>query len=384
MKSAIQAQTLFDGDCLLANHSVIIENGHVIRVLPNAELPDDIDRQVLGAGILAPGFIDVQVNGGGGVMFNNLPHRTAVDRMTTAHRAYGTTGMMPTLISDTHRVRQAGIDAVREAQAQGNRSVLGIHIEGPFFDPTRRGTHLAAMIRPPTAEDITWLASLGDLAVVLTLAPELLAAGQIRELSEAGIIVCAGHTNASYQQVARAIAEGLRGFTHLFNAMSPLAAREPGTVGAALDSDDTWAGIIADGHHVHAASIRLAHRMKPAGKLILVTDAMATVGSEDACFELYGERIEEQGGRLINADGALAGSAIGMIDAVRIATTVAGIPLEESLRMAALYPAEFLQRGTEFGRISSGYRADLVHFDTDFKVHGTWVAGAHQSHRNET
>jgi N-acetylglucosamine-6-phosphate deacetylase len=359
---------------------VVIEGERIIEVLATGKLAAGMERQTLTEGILAPGFIDIQVNGGGGVMLNNTATREGVDQIARAHRPTGTTGMMPTLISDSREVQQAGIDAVREARAAGNQSILGIHIEGPFFALEKRGTHKASMIRPPLPADIEWLAKLDDLPVILTLAPEHTVSGQIQTLSGAGIFVCAGHTNADYAQIKAAIGEGLRGFTHLFNAMSPLTAREPGTVGAAMDFDDTWAGIIADGHHVDPANIRIAQRAKPTGKLILVTDAMATVGSDDSSFEIYGERIEEHQGKLINAEGALAGSAIGMIDAVRIATTQVGLPLEESLRMAALYPAAFLNLDDQLGRMDTGYRPDLVHFDRDFIVHGTWVAGHYQSH----
>jgi N-acetylglucosamine-6-phosphate deacetylase len=377
---AIKAQTIFDGDRLLENHAVIIQDQSILQVMPGHEVPPTLEMQDIGEGILAPGFIDIQVNGGGGVMLNNAPTRESVDIITTSHRSTGTTSMMPTLISDSRANQQAAIDAVREARASGNAGVLGIHIEGPFFDLEKRGTHKASMIRLPQAEDIDCLSSLGDLKVIVTLAPEHAQPGQIRQLAEAGVHVCAGHTNATYAQIKNAVAEGLRGFTHVFNAMSPLAGREPGTVGAALDSDNTWASIIADGHHVHPANIRIAHKLKPAGRLLLVTDAMSTVGSAGSSFELYGERIQAQDGRLINAEGVLAGSAIGMIDAVRIATSAVGLPLEESLRMAALYPATFLKIERELGRIAKGYRADLVHFDKSFKVHNTWLAGAHQSH----
>jgi N-acetylglucosamine-6-phosphate deacetylase len=384
MNYAIQVETLFDGQQWLEDHAVVVEDNYVARVLPTCDLPSQLERKILTEGILAPGFIDVQVNGGGGVMLNNTPGRESVDRMTAGHRPTGTTGMMPTLISDTRENQQAGIEAVRAAQAAGNEGVLGIHIEGPFFDLEKRGAHKAGVIRPPEAEDIDWLSSLGDMNVIVTLAPDHTQPGQVRQLADAGIRVCAGHTNASYEQIKSAVAEGLAGFTHLFNAMSPLAGREPGTVGAALDSDSTWVGIIADGHHVHPASIQIAHRMKPPGKLLLVTDAMSTVGGEDSFFEIYGERIQERDGRLINSEGALAGSAIGMIDAVRIATTEVDLPLEESLRMASLYPAAFLGLDHQLGRIASGYRADFVHFDRDYKVHGTWVAGRYQSHNSDT
>ena len=376
---AICGATIFDGEDFLQDHCVIIENGKVHNVVARSNLANDISCTRLNGGILAPGFIDLQVNGGGGVMLNNAPCKDTVDIMTAAHRRSGTTGMLPTIISDSHDTQKACVDAIQAAQAGGNLSVLGAHIEGPFFDPKRRGAHKASMIRPPEAADIDWLCSLKLPSIIVTLAPEHTQSGQIRQLTEAGIHVCAGHTNANYQQIQNAIDQGLRGFTHLFNAMSALTVREPGAVGAALDSDTTWVGIIADGHHVHPANIRLAHKAKPSGKTLLVSDAMATVGGVDSFFEIYGERIEEKDGRLINGEGVLAGSAIGMIDAVRITTEVVEIPLRESLRMAALYPAEFLQRADELGRIVTGYRADMVHFDNQFKVLGTWVAGRLQS-----
>jgi len=300
--------------------------------------------------------------------------------MLAAHRATGTTSMLPTLMSDTREVQQAAVDAVREARAGGNAGIAGLHIEGPFFEPGRRGAHSASMIRPPQAQDIDWLCSIQDLPLLVTLAPEHAHTGQIGQLARSGVHVCAGHTNASYQEVRDAAKEGLHGITHLFNAMSPLTSREPGTVGAALDDDSLWAGIIADGHHVHPASIRLAHRAKPAGKLVLVTDAMATVGGDSTAFEIYGEEIRERDGRLVNADGVLAGSAIGMIDAVCYTHRTVGLPLEECLRMASLYPAAVLKLDDSLGRIASGYRADLVHFDENFTVYNTWLAGQRLSH----
>jgi len=372
---AIGGADIFDGEQFLQDHCVIIENGKITQLVYTAELPDGIALQKLNGGTLAPGFIDLQVNGGGGILLNSNLSKEAVDTMTAAHRGSGTTGLLPTILSDTRDNQQAGVNAVQESLANGNSSILGVHIEGPFFELSKRGAHSASMIRTPGADDINWLSDIEMPSIIVTLAPEHTQAGQIRQLTDAGIHVCAGHTNASYQEVLDAIDEGLQGFTHLFNAMNPITGREPGTVGAALDSDTTWVGIIADGHHVHPANIRIAHKAKPAGKVLLVTDAMATVGSLDKYFEIYGERIEEKEGRLINSQGVLAGSAIGMIDAVRFATETAGIPLQECLRMAALYPAEFLQRADELGRIASGFRADMVHFDNNFTVQETWVAG---------
>ena len=384
MTYALRGATVFDGEKFLKDHCVIVKDKKISKIVSTVNLPANLTTISLDGGILAPGFIDLQVNGGGGVMLNNARGKEGVDTMTAAHRHTGTTSMLPTRTSDTPDRQQACVTAVKAAQVAGNAGVLGVHIEGPFFEPTKRGAHKASMIRSPQPEDIDWLCSLELSSIIVTLAPEHTQPGQIRQLTEAGIRVCAGHTNASYAQTQDAINEGLCGFTHLFNAMSALTSREPGVVGAALDNGDTWVGIIADGHHVHPASIRIAHSTKPKGKTLLVTDAMSTVGSADSFFEMYGEKIEEKDGRLINAEGVLAGSAIGMIDAVRVATEVAGIPLRESLRMAALYPAQFLRLDNELGRLNEGFRADLVHFDDNYTVLGTWVAGHHQAHNEKS
>ena len=384
INQAVIARRLFDGDAWLDDHALIIEGDKISALIPRQEVPANLETLDLGELSLAPGLVDIQVNGGGGVMLNNEPSAEGVRQIANAHRQYGTTGVMPTLISDTPQIQREAAAAVNEVRSQGTAGVLGLHLEGPHFSLERRGTHKASMIRPPATDDIDWMSELQDFPVIVTLAPEQAEAGTVRRLSDAGLLVCAGHTNASYQQIADAIAGGLRGFTHLFNAMSPLTSRSPGTVGAALDSQETWAGIIADGHHVHPAAIRLAHKAKPAGKLILVSDVMSTVGGPDS-FEIYGERIEVKEGRLVNREGNLAGSAIALIDAVRISHEEVGLPLEESLRMASLYPAEFLRLGDQLGRLAEGYRADLFAFDDDYRVKHTWVAGAHQHHsRQET
>ena len=378
---ALCAPLIFDGAQFLRDHCVLIREQSVERLLPRAQCPDSIAAVVLATGTIAPGLIDLQVNGGGDLMFNNAPCEATLASMFAAHRATGTTGMMPTLISDTRVRQEQAVAAVRAVRAKGHPGILGIHLEGPHFEPARRGVHRADLVRPAGAGDIDWLCSLVDLRVIVTLAPEHLAPGQLRQLVASGLHVCAGHTNASYAQLLAAAAEGLAGVTHLFNAMSPLTSREPGTVGAALTEGSLWAGIIAGGHHVHPANILLAQRSKPAGRLVLVTDAMATVGGRQDGFSLYGEQISERDGKLVNSAGALAGSAIGMIDAVRYAAGPVGIPLAECLRMASLYPAAILGLDDSLGRIASGYRADLVHFDDDFVVHNTWLAGARQQHR---
>lgn len=378
---AISASAVFDGERFLPDHCVIVDGATLTQVLPTAQCPPDIHRVALAGGTLAPGFIDLQVNGGGDRLFNNQPCQDTLDTMLAAHRATGTTAMLPTLLSDTRACQQQAVAAVRAARQAGNRAILGLHLEGPWFEPQRRGAHQAEMLRQPTEADLDWLCSLQDLSLLVTLAPEQVGADCIARLSACGITLCAGHTNASYAQIGEAAEHGLQGITHLFNAMSPLSSRAPGTVGAALDNDQLWVGIIADGHHVHPASIRLAHRCKPAGRMVLVTDAMATVGGQADSFELYGEQIQQVGGRLVNGAGTLAGSAIGMIDAVRYAARAVGLPLAECLRMASLYPAAILQLDDHLGRVASGYRADLVHFDEQLLVTDTWLAGQRQQHR---
>jgi len=389
MKKAIIGAQVFDGETLLNDMAIVMNGEQIVAVVAADQLTDNIDITELNGGIVAPGFIDLQVNGGGGVMLNNHPTTAGLKRMIDGHRATGTTAMLPTLISDSAELHQRATAAIRTCSPE-RPGLLGVHIEGPFFSLERRGAHLEGYIREPETADIDWLCSLAspaepgnlsDLDVMVTLAPERCQAGQIQRLSEAGIRVCAGHSNATSEQVDAALNEGLQGFTHLYNAMRPLQGREPGVVGAALNDPDSYCGIIVDGHHVHPTAIQLAYKSKPRGKLYLVTDAMATVGSADKSFEIYGETVHEENGRIVNAEGRLAGSAIGMIEAVKLAHQLAELPLTECLRMASLYPAQFIEQDHRLGRIRADYRADLVHFNRDFVVQNTWVAGDRQAHQ---
>ncbi len=381
MRQAISGARIFTGDTFLEGHSLIVQNGRIEALVKDEDLELELPRCQLRGGILAPGFIDIQVNGGGDVLFNNDTSSEGLGKMMAGHRRFGTTGMMPTLISDDLAVLKAGVEAVRTAKKQKLPGILGVHIEGPFFSPAKRGTHKESWIRSPEAEDIQWLSELGALKTIVTLAPEHTSKDQIKTLSDAGVMVCAGHTNALASDVDAAINEGLRGFTHLFNAMRPMEAREPGVVGAALDDPHTWCGLIADGHHVHPTVLRVAIAAKAKGKMLLVTDSMSTIGGKHNSFELYGETIREHDGKLVNAEGNLAGSAISMIDAVRYTHLNVGVSLEECLRMASLYPAEFLGMESARGRIDTQFEADLVHFnETTWQVQNTWVSGQQQSH----
>lgn len=384
-KKALVGARVFDGEQWFDDHAVMVSEDRIEAIVPCHQIPQDAQRCELSGGVIAPGFIDLQVNGGGGAFFTNSTTVDAVVTMLNGHRPTGTTSMMPTLVSDTAEVHQAGVNAVSEAIAQGHQGILGVHVEGPFFDMARRGAHNARYIRTMEQSDIDWLIAAHrkhpDMKVILTLAPEHAQPGQIQQLTDAGITVCAGHTDAHYDDVVRGLNEGLSGFTHLYNAMRPATGREPGVVGAALEDQKSWCGIIIDTYHVHAASARIAYNAKPRGKVYLVTDSMSTVGSAEKSFQMYGETIYEKDGCLVNAEGRLAGSAIGMIDAVRLNTTWVGIELAESLRMASLYPAQFMQVDTYLGRIREGYRADLVHFTDDYQVTRTWIAGAMVQHR---
>ncbi|KAF1720508.1 N-acetylglucosamine-6-phosphate deacetylase [Pseudoxanthomonas wuyuanensis] len=355
--------------------AVLVKGRDIAALVPWAELGEDIERRDLHGDALLPGFIDAQVNGGGGVLFNNAPTVDALRTIAQAHRRFGTTGLLPTLISDDAAVMAQAIAATRQAIAEGVPGILGIHLEGPYLAPARKGTHNAEKFRVPDEAEIELATSLENGVTLLTLAPERVPAESIRALVRRGAIVVAGHTAASYEQTRAGLAAGVRGFTHLYNAMSPLQGREPGVVGAALEDPDSWCGIIVDGVHVHPASLRVALAAKPRGKLFLVTDAMPPVGAADPSYELYGETITARDGVVRNAAGALAGSALDMATAVRNAVELLGLPLEEAARMASTYPAEFLGLQASHGRIAAGYRADLVALDGDMQVTGTWIAG---------
>lgn len=377
MKTVLRNARILAGDEFRDDLAVVIEDG-VITALVSDAAPQlgSADEQVdLGGGWLLPGFIDAQVNGGGGVLFNNTPDVESLRTLAAAHRRFGTTGLLPTLISDDVEVMRTAIAATREAIETNVPGVLGIHLEGPYIAPARKGTHNPDKFRVPDADEIAMAASLDNGVTLLTLAPERVPLESIRALVERGVIVAAGHTAATYEEARAGLDAGIRGFTHLYNAMSPLTGREPGAVGAALEDRDSWVGIIADGVHVHPASLRVALASKPRGKVMLVTDAMPPVGADDPSYELYGEVITAVDGVVRNAAGSLAGSALDMATAVRNAVHQLGLPLEEAARMAARYPAQFLNLDDRLGEIAEGYQADLVLLDDALQVRATWIAG---------
>ncbi len=375
MRTALINHHLFDGEVWLDDRAVVLDGQSIVDITSLQSLSSEVGCIDLGGQILAPGFIDVQVNGGGGVLFNDRPDAEGIRTIVKAHRQFGTTGLLPTLITDDLKTMAASADAVRELVGNPAEGVLGIHFEGPYLNRHRKGVHAENMIRSANEEgfEIYLTDSLG--VCVVTVAPETLDDGSIQRLAAAGIKVCAGHTAATYEQIAAALDEGLTGFTHLFNAMTPVESRAPGVVGAALDSKTSWCGVIVDGHHVHPASLRMALNAKPPGKIMLVTDAMPSVGTEIGEFTLQGRTVTVRDGRCVTEDGTLAGSDLDMMSAVRNSVNMLGCKLSEALRMASLYPAAFLGLDNRLGRILSGFQADLVAFDQEFKVTRTWTAG---------
>ena len=378
MRTALVNGRVLTADGFVDGLAVVIDGGRIVEVASRKRVRAEREHDLQGR-TLAPGFIDCQVNGGGGVLFNDAPTVETIRRIARAHRKFGTTGLLPTLISDGASTMREAVHAIALAMEQSVAGVLGIHLEGPFLATQKKGIHDSAKFRLPDATDIALIASGKSGKVVLTIAPEEVSTDVVRDLSNRGVIVVAGHTAATYEQTHAALAAGLRGFTHLFNAMSPLQSREPGVVGAALEDRDSWCGIIVDGHHVHPAALRVALHAKPRGKIFLVTDAMPPVGSAEPTFQLNGETITCRGGICTNRAGTLAGSALDMCGAVRNSVRMLDVALPEALRMASQYPAEFLGLGRTHGRIEAGFFADLVALNDDITVAETWCAGAHEA-----
>ena len=365
-----------DGDGLTEGRVVLIDDGRISDIVAASDRRvRRAQRHDLEGALLLPGFLDAQVNGGGGVLFNDSPSVETIRAIGSAHRRFGTTGFLPTLISDDLEVVARAIAAVRSAIDSGVPGVLGIHIEGPFLNVERKGVHDPAKLRELDVSAVGLLTSLGKGKTLVTLAPEMTTPEIIEGLVAAGVVVSAGHTNATYAQITTALRHGLTGFTHLFNAMSQLTGREPGTVGAALDDASSWCGIIVDGLHTSPVVLRIALRCKPHERFMLVTDAMPSVGTNATSFELQGRRILVSGTVCLDEDGRLAGSNIDMASCVRNAIQMLGVSLPQAVRMASQWPAEFLGLGSETGRIAPGFRANLVAADDDLQVLETWIDG---------
>jgi len=379
MQSVLVNGRILTPEGIVDGKAVVIRDGRIDGLVDSADTPSGafggVARHDLDGGLLVPGFIDTQVNGGGGVLFNDSTTVEAIASIGAAHRPYGTTGFLPTLISDDLAVVDAAMRATEQAIEAGVPGVLGVHIEGPFLNVKRKGIHDSSKFRVLDDQAVALLSSLKRGKTLVTLAPETTTPEMVRRLTAAGVTVAAGHTNAAYGTVRRALDAGLSGFTHLFNAMSPLTSREPGVVGAALESITAWCGIIVDGRHVDPVVLRIALRTRPLNRFMLVTDAMPTVGMIDKSFDLQGRHIRVVDGVCVDDHGTLAGSDLDMIGAVRNAMSMLGLSVEDAVSIASAAPAAFLGLAGERGSIRAGHAADLVLLGGDFQVRRTWIDG---------
>ncbi len=375
MAFALTGCRIFTGESFLEGHAVVIEGERIHAVIPRGDVPERELRD-LGGGILAPGFIDVQVNGGGGALLNESPSVETVRTIATSHRRFGTVGLLPTVITDAPGIIRQAVESVTDAMDQKIPGVLGIHIEGPFLDAARKGAHVARFIREMEQGDMEEISGFASrIPVMLTLAPNRVSPVMLHALSERGVLVSLGHSDASHGEARQALDAGACAFTHLYNAMSQMNGREPGMVGAALSDAESYVSIIADGHHVHDAALRVAVAAKNPARMMLITDAMPTAAGGPSSFELQGRDVTLSGGRLELSGGTLAGSSLTMDGALRHCVKALGLDLAQSLRMASLNPASFLRRDHELGRIAPGHLASLVHLGDDLDVKATWIDG---------
>lgn len=370
---AIETAHLFDGEASLGARTVLVENGQVIDILHQTP-PGVPVRRLAPDEILAPGFVDLQVNGGDGVLFNDEPTPDGLRRIAAAHVRLGTTSLLATLISGTRELRAAALAAVRAGLALGLPGLRGIHVEGPFISRARRGIHPEQALSAMADEDFAQLAAPLPGPRLVTLAPEIVPVARIAALAQAGVVVSVGHTDADVATAQAAFDAGARCATHLFNAMSQLGSRAPGAVGAVLDHAAAYAGIIADGHHVHPAALRIAWRALGPSRLCLISDAMPSVGADAPEFLLAGRRISLVDGRLTDEAGTLAGAHLSMAEAVRFAVQQVGIPLADALRMATSTPADCIRLHAR-GSIIGGAQADMVALSPALRVTAVWQDG---------
>ena len=368
---------IFTGSDVLVDHAVVIKNDLIDSVCPVSELPEGIETRDLNGANLSPGFIDLQLNGCGGVMLNDEITAETMQVMHEANLKSGCTSFLPTLITSSDEDMRAAISAAREYHNKYQNQSLGLHLEGPYLNVAKKGIHSVDYIRPSDDSMVEFMCENADLISKVTLAPEHNDPAHIERLSKAGIVVSIGHTNATYKEARQGFASGITFATHLFNAMTPMVGREPGVVGAIYDTPDVYAGIIADGFHVDYANIRIAHKIK-GEKLVLVTDATAPAGADMDYFIFVGKKVYYRDGKCVDENGTLGGSALTMIEAVQNTVEHVGIALDEALRMATLYPAKAIGVENKLGLVKKGMVANLAIFDRDFNVQATVVNGQYE------
>lgn len=365
---------MFDGERFFDDRSLVVEDDTIVAVTSYAERPRRGEERDLGGGVLAPGFIDWQVNGGGGVLFNETPTPEAIGAILASHRRFGTTSLLPTIITDSPRKLSAALAAAKAANAS-LPGAIGIHVEGPFIDPKRKGAHPEQWIRAMSEKDADELIAARSGVMVATVAPASVSNALIAKLSRGGLVVSIGHSDCSAEEAKAAFDAGARAVTHLYNAMSQLAHRAPGLVGAALADPRIICGFIADGYHVHETATRVALKAKGADAIALVSDAMSPAAGGPEAYELQGRRVIQRGLKLTLEDGTLAGAAITLLDALRYLTGTLGADLATTLKMMTLTPARLLNMDDRIGRLEAGCRADCVHLDDELSLQGVWLAG---------
>ena len=368
---------IYTGSDVLTDHAVIIDNDQIQSVVPATQLPEGIEVEDLDGANLSPGFIDLQLNGCGGVMLNDEITPETMQIMHEANLKSGCTSFLPTLITSSDEDMRASIAAAREYHNKYQNQSLGLHLEGPYLNVAKKGIHSVDFIRPSDDGMIDLICANADIIAKVTLAPEQNAPEHISRLKAAGIVVSIGHTNATYAEARQGFEAGITFATHLFNAMTPMVGREPGVGGAIYDTPEVYAGIIADGFHVDYANIRIAHKIK-GEKLVLVTDATAPAGANIDHFIFVGKKVYYRDGKCVDENGTLGGSALTMIEAVQNTVEHAGIALDEALRMATLSPATAIGVEDRLGRVRKGMVANLIVFDRDFNVKATVVNGQYE------
>jgi N-acetylglucosamine-6-phosphate deacetylase len=375
MAFALTGARVFDGEVVQDDLAVVVDGSRIREVVTTRALSRNMEVIALRGGMLVPGFIDVQVNGGGGALLNDNPTLATVRRIAESHRKFGTTGMLPTVITDAPAVLAQAIASVKAARNASIPGVLGIHIEGPFLDKDRKGAHDAKFIREMTLQDVKQIVGADCGKIMVTLAPNRVKPELIQSLATQSVLVSLGHSNATFAEVELALSAGARAFTHVFNAMSQLNGREPGMVGGALCDQQSFCGLIADGLHVRDSAMKIAIAAKAKSRMMLISDAMPAAAGGPDVFELQGRTVRRVNGRLLLDDDTLAGSNLTMDAAVRYCVGKLDVKLEDALRMASLNPATFIRSERELGRIAPGYLASLVHLSDGLEVLQTWIDG---------
>ncbi len=369
--------TIFTGHELVRDKSLLVEDGIIQNITAADKLPTDVQIYDLGGGILAPGFIDIQVNGGCGLLFNDSPSLETIEELIRCHRINGTTMLFPTLISTDYVKMVSAYETVELALNNNMAGLGGLHFEGPYLNKSKKGIHDGNKIKDISPNELdTFISGFSGGKLIMTLAPEKVSSQFLEKMTAAGILLLAGHSDVNLEQALQAFNSGITGVTHLYNAMSQFGSREPGLVGAALLSKDCWCTIIVDGYHVHPATLKVSIAAKGAEKFILVTDGMPSSGSKLTEYYLGKTKIDVINGRCSSSDGTLAGSNLTMIDAVKNCVNLLHQPLETALAMASLHPAQFLGIAHQYGKIEAGFFADLVQLDQNLNVLNTWIKGS--------